>query len=297
LRFLQLGKWRQAALTVSGFIILVAAGIFLLNYTSGGGYLWQHWTHAQRLTYSWRKTLFEFWGILKTPVFFSGLCFLFIFIFRRRRFPFKASTEGFFYVLRSPELLILFYFTLSFGWAVISSGRVGANMNYYIEGSLMLAVMCGCVYAYFKRNFLQKFALAMIVLFTLGGAFQLARILRGEYSRWQAVGYYREVLEKTRQSIPAQGATCVTVAAELAVWSGCGFHFDDYSEYEHGWSPELREIFEKEVKSNRYAAIIWDDDKLQERFPNYRMVPMSQSAPEKFFPVYLYVPAGERAGR
>ena len=289
LRFLQTGKRREAILTVLAFAILTAAGIFLLNYTSGGGYIWQHWTHAQRLTFSWMQVLNEFFKTLKTPVNFFALVFLFIFIYRKRKFLFQTSREKLFGVFRSAELLILFYFSISLGWAFVSSGRVGANVNYYIESSLLLAIIGGLIYAHFKRNYLPKLALSMIVLFTLGGAFQLARILHGEYFRWQTLAYYREISERTAKFTPP-GSTCISVAAEMVVWNGCRFHFDDFSEYEHGWSPELREAFEREVKTGRYAAILWYDDALQTRFPNYRLVPMSQSAPERSFPVYLYVP-------
>jgi len=289
-RFLQLGKRREAVFTAAAFAVLAATGIFLLNYTSSGGYVWQHWTHAQRLTFSWSQTVDEFLRMLKTPVFFFALVFLFIFIYRKRKFLFQTNREKLFDALRAPELLILFYFLISLVWAFVASGRVGANVNYYIESSLLLAIIGGLIYEYFQRNSLPKPALAMIVLFTLGGTFQLVRILRGEYFRWQALGYYREVLDRTKKSIPP-GGTCVGVAVELVVWSGCRFHFDDYGEYDHGWSPELRETFESEVRTGRYAAILWYDDKLQSRFPNYRLVPMSQSPPERSFPVYLYVPA------
>jgi hypothetical protein len=288
LRFLQLGKRREAVLTFSAFAILTAAGIFLLNYTSGGGYIWQHWTHAQRLTFSWIQVLGEFLKTLKTPVYFFALIFLFIFIYRKRKFLFasRARLSG---VSRSAESLILFYFSISLGWAIVSSGRVGANVNYYIESSLLLAIIGGFIYANFKRDHLPRLALSMIVLFTLGGAFQLARILHGEYFRWQTAAYYREISERTAKFTPP-GSTCISVAAEMVVWNGCRFHFDDFSEYEHGWSPELRETFEREVKTGRYAAILWYDDSLQTRFPNYRLVPTSQNAPERSFPVYLYVP-------
>jgi 4-amino-4-deoxy-L-arabinose transferase-like glycosyltransferase len=288
-RFLQLGKRREAVRSAAAFIILTAAGIFLLNYTSSGGYLWQHWTHAQRLTFSWNQVIYEFLKLLKTPAFFFALVFLSVFIYRKRKFPFQTSREKFSDRVRSPEWLSLFYFLASLGWAVAASGRVGANVNYYIECSFLLAVFGGFVYEYFRRHAPPKLALAMIILFTLGGSFQLARILHGEYYRWQALDYYREVLDRTKKSIPP-GGTCVSVAVELVVWSGCRFHFDDYGEYDHGWSPELREAFEREVGTGRYAAILWYDDKLQSRFPNYRLVPMSQSASERSFPVYLYVP-------
>ncbi|HEX8249053.1 MAG TPA: glycosyltransferase family 39 protein [Pyrinomonadaceae bacterium] len=290
LRFLQLGKRREAVLTVLAFAALTTAGIFLLNYTSGGGYVWQHWTHAQRLTFSWYQVIDVFFKLLKTPVIFFALVFLFIFIYGKRKFLFQSRREKLFDALRSPELLILFYFLISLGWAFVSSGRVGANANYYIESSLLLAIVVGFSYSNFKRNSLPRLALAMIVLFTLGGAFQVARILHGEYFRWQTVGYYREILHQTAK-FTTPGSTCISVAAELVVWNDCRFQFDDFSEYEHGWSPELREAFEREVKTGRYAAILWYDDALQTRFPNYRLVPMSQSAPERSFPIYLYVPA------
>src|SRR5215213_1714626 len=197
LRFLQLGKKRGALWTISIFTFAVAAGIFLLNYTSDGNYLWQHWTHAQRLTFSWRQVIDVFLKILKTPVFSLALVFLLIFIFRKRKLLFQTSREKFFDVLRSPELLIFFYFPVSLVWAFAASGRVGANVNYYIESSLLLAIISGFVYEYFRRNSLPKLALAMIILFTLGGAFQLVRILHGEYFRWQALGYYREIFDRT----------------------------------------------------------------------------------------------------
>ncbi|HEX8738354.1 MAG TPA: hypothetical protein VF721_23685 [Pyrinomonadaceae bacterium] len=289
LRLVQLGKRREAVLVFSASAVLLAAGIFLLNYTSSGDYLWQHWTHARQLTFRWRQVMREFWGILKTPAFFFALVFLFIFIYRKRKFPFQTSREKLSDRLRSPEWLSLFYFLGSLGWAVLAGGRVGANVNYYIESSFLLAVFAGFIYEYFKQHAPPKLALAMIVLLTLGGAFQLARILHGEYFRWQAVGYYREIFDRTAKFTPP-GSTCVSVAAEMVVWNGCRFHFDDFSEYEHGWSPPLREAFEREVKTGRYAAILWYDDSLQSRFPNYRLVPMSQDAPERSFPIYLYVP-------
>lgn len=290
LRFLQLKKWREAILTVTAFAVLTAAGIFLLNYTSDGGYIWQHWTHAQRLTFTWEKVRNQFPVTLKMPVFSLALVFLLIFIFRKRKFLFPANRERLLGFFRSPQLLILFYFFISFGWAVVSSGRVGSNVNYYIESSLLLAIICGFVYAGFRRDALSKPALAMIVLFSLGGAFQLARLLYSEYFRWQARGYYSEILDRTGKTI-SPGDACVSVAVELVVWSGCRVQFDDFSEYENGWSPELREAFEREVKTGRYAAIVWYDDTLQTKFPNYRLVPMAQSAPQRSFPVYLYVPA------
>ena len=49
LRFWQLNKWREIGVFSAAFLILTAAGMFLLNATSDGGYWWQHFIHAQRL--------------------------------------------------------------------------------------------------------------------------------------------------------------------------------------------------------------------------------------------------------
>jgi Dolichyl-phosphate-mannose-protein mannosyltransferase len=289
LRFLQTGKWREAALIVSIFAILTAGGIYLLNYTSSGGYLWQHFTHARRLPYSFGDSVRFFIIMLKTPAFFFFGVFLVFFGYRKREIFYKFNRDKLLRVLRSPKSLILLYLAFSLGWAFLSAGRIGANVNYYTESSFVAAIVCGLIYADFKRNALPRWALAMIALFTLGGAFQQARILRGEYFRWESLSYYREMFETVGKLTPP-GSLCVSALPEFVVWNGCAFHFDDYSEYREGWSPELREIFEREIKAGNYAVIIWDNDNLQSKFPNYRLVPMSRKKPEKYFTNYLYVP-------
>lgn len=295
-RFLQLRKWREAVLTALGFTVVITTGIFLLNHTSDGGYLWQHWTHAKHLPFGWDETVRSLLQILKTPVYSLSLIFLLLIVYLERKFLAESECERWLEFLRSPKLLIFAYFLASFGWAFVSGGRVGSNVNYYIESSFLLAILLGLICDDFKRNFLLKPAVAMVVLLAAGGAFQLVRTLRGESLRWQALGYYREIFARTAEFTQRQPEErlCISVAPEMVVWNGCGFHFDDFSEYENGWSPELRETFEREVKTNRYAAILWYDDTLQSKFPNYSLVPMKEhSPPERFFPIYLYVPAGK----
>jgi hypothetical protein len=191
-------------------------------------------------------------------------------------------------VLRSPSSIILLYFLLSFGWAFLSAGRVGANLNYYLENSLVMAIVFALIYDNYKPKDLPLAASLIIVVLIFGGTFQLVRVLRGEYFRWQSLDYYREVSE-TAAKLMVPNGTCVSVYAELVVRNGCSLHFDDFGEYVSGWSPELVEIFERELKAGRYSVIIWNTDDLQTKFPNYHLVPMSRNPPERFYPAYLYV--------
>lgn len=290
LRFLQLKKWRETAIFTGGFALVLFGGIFLLNYTSDGGYVWQHFTHAQRLPYSWRHSTEIFIEMLKQPSFSLSLVCLIIFAFQNRHIFNNLSRAEAVKIARSPRVLVLFYILISLVWSVFSAGRVGGGINYYVENSFVLAIFWGLIFEDFKRQkILPKLASVMIILLTLGGAFQLTRVLRGEYFRWQSLSYYREIFETVGKVAP-EGSKCVSIYPELVVWNGCAFNFDDFEEYEGTWSPELSEIFEREIKAGNYAAIIWYNDKFSERFPNYRLVKMSQNLPEKYFPVYLYVP-------
>lgn len=286
LRFLQLKKWREAILFAASIIVLAASAMFLLNYTSSGGYFWQHFTHAQRLPYWLGNAVRVFVEMLKTPTFFFSLVFLFVFAALNRK---SLSREKLAEILRSPKFLIFLYFLISLGWTFASTGRIGGNPNYYIENSFALAAVCAVIYDYFRQSAKARWSLAMIVLLVLGGAFQQVRVLRGEYFRWQGLPYYREIFETVGKIAPPQ-SRCISTLPELVVWNGCEFYFDDFEEYDGNWSPELGEAFAREVGTGGYAAIIWYDDKFAEKFPNYRLVPMSQKIPEKYAVIYLYVP-------
>src|SRR5262249_26943066 len=67
------------------------------------------------------------------------------------------------------------------------------------------------------------------------------------------------------------------------------YHFGDWMQYVDGRSPDLTELFRRTMERNLYPAVIWSDEKLSGTFPQYRLVPMKQSPPSGFYPVYLYV--------
>lgn len=293
LRFWQIGKRRAAFFFAVSFAALVAAGIFLLDYTSSGGYTWQHFVHARRLPVMTDNLLSSFPASPKRLAFLFFLIFLAFFLGRRlsnfgsRGIASKRARTAL--MLRSPRFLIFLYFAASLAAAFASSARVGANVNYYIENSFSAAIICGLLYDWFRRANSVRLSYAIIFLLTLGGALQLAQIARGEYFRWQSVGYYREVFERTGQILAREpNAVCVSVSPEIVIRNGCALEYDDIAEYDGGWAPELKEIFETRMKSGRYAAVLWHDENLRARFPNYRLVPMRENPPSRFFPVYLY---------
>jgi len=292
LRLLQLRNWRGAFWFASSYVTLAGAGVLLLDYVSSGGYVWQHFTHARTLPYSFANSLYLAGEVLKVPtaiIFGGGLL---TFAYEGREALYKAGGGRLIKLLRSSGSLILFYLLLSFLWAFLSAGRAGANLNYYLENSMAMAICFALIHASFKRKGRPIAASLMVILMTLGGSFQLARILRGEYFRWQALNYYREV-SGTAAKLTPPNSTCVSVYPELVVRNGCQFHFDDFGEYVGGWSPGLSEIFARELRAGRYPVIIWNTNDLQAQFPNYHLVPMSQSPPERFLPVYLYVRSGD----
>lgn len=288
LRFLQLKKWREGIVFALCILILTASVMFFLNYTSAGGFFWQHFTHAETLPYGFENSIRVFGEMLKQPSFSFSIIFTAIFVIWKSGKLRQIDRAEFFKLLSSPQILILFYILVTGLFSFFSSGREGGNANYYIENSFALAIGGAFIYDAFRRETAKKWAMAFVLLIALSGIFQIFRVLRGEYFRWQSLSYYQELFETTEKFIPPNG-TCISINPELVVWNGCSFNFDDFEEYQGNWSPALRGIFEREINQGRYAVIIWYHDKLHLNFPNYRLVPMSQKPPERFYPAYLYV--------
>ena len=292
LRLWQLNKWRESFIFGAAFLVFTALGMFLLNYTSGGGYVWQHFTHARMLPFIAENGTSQVFVMLTAPTTLVFIAFLLIFGYLNRAALFPANGAKVSDLLRSPKLLIWFYLFLSFVAASVSAGREGANINYYLENSCVIAIAGGLIYHDLRRSASPKLAAALIAFFVLGGAFQLARFGRGEYFRWRAATYFREISATAAQFSPA-GSTCLSVYVELVAKNGCAFYFDDYGEYMSYWNPELRAIFEREIRAGRFAAVVWKTDDFEQTFPNYELKPMTEPVPSRIIPVYLYVRKSE----
>ncbi|PYS91238.1 MAG: hypothetical protein DMF62_02920 [Acidobacteria bacterium] len=285
LRLIQLSRWRDAIIFLGSFLGLSGLSMLLLNQTSEGGYFWQHFTHAERLPFSFEGFREQVWSLLTQPT--TVLAGLFVAICAYK-IIFSADRPKFLDRLRSPELLMLFYLCISVTWAAISVSRVGAGANYFLEAAFILSVVCALILANLVQSGRQRPAFALIAVMIFGGIFQLARVSRGEYFRWNALSYFQELSETaSRHSGP--GSACVSVYASLVIPNGCELHFDDYSEYGNTWAPELANIFEQEVKSGKYAVIIWSENDFFETVPQYRRVQTSNAVPERISPAFIYV--------
>jgi 4-amino-4-deoxy-L-arabinose transferase-like glycosyltransferase len=285
LRLLQINKRREATVFVTMFVFLVTAVVLLLNYTSNGGYIWQHFVHARTLPFDYGGLPPFLFQLIVEPT--SAIFVIALSVFIGLNLRSRGENVSIKAVV-SPRSLVYLYLLLTIAGAIISSGRVGSNLNYFLEASFVASIVGGLIYDDLRQRALHRIALGLVVVITLGGAFQLIRNGRGEYFRWRALPYYQEIYREAAK-YAVRGQACASVFAELVARNGCQLHFDDYGEYVGGWSPELTSIFRREVSSGKYAVIVWNEDDLATEFPNYRLVPMSEPLPERFFKVYLYV--------
>ncbi|MBS1795437.1 MAG: glycosyltransferase family 39 protein [Acidobacteria bacterium] len=288
LRFLQLGRRREFAAYAGGVGLLTAGVMFFLDYTSDGGYLWQHFLHARNLPFGIEILPFQFVQLLKLPTTLVFGAALLIFLVGKPDFLGRANRADLISALRRPETLVLFYFAAALAAAVMSAGRIGANINYFLEATFLMALVFGLIYHDFKRKSRPALASALVVLFILGGVVQLVRTLRGEYFRWESRPYYEEVTATAARFV-TPGSVCVSVFPEIARRAGCAYYFDDYAEYTRGWEPSLDAIFDREIKSGKFPVVIWNDPDFHEKYPEYEPVKMTRALPERFPPPYLYV--------
>lgn len=261
---------------------------FILNQTSNGGYVWQHFTHAQGLPFSFNQAFTLLITFLKIP---STLVFIAAILFaawhnRKTIYSFITKFSRQNTLLNSKKRLMIFYLVAAFSLAVVTTGRLGASTLYYVESALVGAVIFALACDWCERNGKEMYAGAFTVLLVLSSGLFLISVARGEYYRWQSVPYYLEMTESVKQLTPPN-SICISVYPEIVTKAGRGFHFDDWGEYNDGWSPELKEVFNKAISSKRYAAIIMHSDAL--KFEGYHLVRMKTPPPEKFYKAFLYV--------
>lgn len=281
-RFVQLRKYGEIIRLTLFSLIFIGSGTFLLDYTSNGGYLWQHYTYAKVLPYTVSDLFLHAATAITSPAFLFALIFLGFYLSLRRKEIFSREC------LVSKEFLLLIYLLISIVKASLMTGRVGGDVNYFIEASCLLAIYSGIVFDKWLENDWRETAAAMIFLLAVGNVYQMARLGRGELARFRTRAYYDEVFETSRRYITPQ-SVCVSVYPELVAWNGCRFDFDDFTNYSVGWSPQMRGIFDAEIKRGKYDVIIWDGENLAQEFPNYKLVPMKNPTPGDSMQIFLFV--------
>ncbi len=288
-RYWQLGRRKSALSVLAGMTLFIAIIALALNLTSNGAYFWQHFTLAGRVPHSYAMA-----GHWLLSMFKSATTWIASGLFAAALVTVKRQSDGFSRgkfkaCLKSPICLWSCYLVAALGFAFVTSARAGAYINYYLEASIVAAVVAGTAWrrlAELARW--RKFYPVLVLLILLAGAFEFSRLARAESYRWRSLPYYRELVNRLAQSTPPDGV-CISVHPELAVAAGRGFQFGDWIQYHDGRSPELRQAFTDAVNSGRYAAIVWlkpDDPAL----PGYKAVKLKTPPPDKHYPVFLLLP-------
>ena len=284
-RYWQQGKHRRALFVFLGTVLLTAGLMVLLTKTSGStGYLWQHFTYAQKLPLTYARTAKVAFDVLTAPSTWVLLLLLALFSFRFASRPFHWSW------IRDPRLLAGCYLILATLESLISSARHGSAVNYYLETALIASLVAALAWDWLDRSgYLKQWAYpALMVLIALTGAFQIVRVARGEHNRWKSLPYFKEMVTTLDRSAPP-GSLCFSIFPELVTQTGREYHFDDWMQYEDGWSPELRQILQDALKSRKYAAIISYHTDVKSPLPGYHLVEMKEPPPKDFHTVYLFL--------
>ncbi|MBP6821852.1 MAG: hypothetical protein KA368_09925 [Acidobacteria bacterium] len=289
-RFWQMGRRNPALSVLFATILLIAIIGLALNATSNGAYFWQHFTLAERVPHSYGMAGHWLLSLFKSATTWIVAGLFVAALFAGNNHTGRFSGDKFNAWLKSPVCLWSCYLVAALGFAFVTSARAGAYINYYLEVSIVAAVVAGTAWrrlAEYGRW--QKFYPALVLLILLAGAFEFSRMARAESYRWRSLPYYRELVTTLKNDTLPDGL-CISVHPELAVAAGRSFHFGDWIQYHDGRSPELRQAFANAVISGRYAAIVWlkpGDPAL----PGYKVVSMQTPLPDRHYPVYLLLPA------
>jgi hypothetical protein len=226
-------------------IFYALGGIFSISVVAylGENYIWQHFTLMQNIPWDNQRAIELIIAVILSP----GAIALF--------------------VIRPSK--ILYYLMPALSLAIYSGARGGSGLNYFLEASLLLAVLVG----------MRKSHLLLAIILIMG-SLQMIRNIRGEYFRWKDLPYYLEIKMKYLEYRGGEGFSAYTDLIPPPR------HFGDWMQYTDGRSPELKALFEREIGSKRYKAIIWytKDDPL---LTGYTLIPMESREPSR--PVYLYV--------
>ena len=307
-RYLQTGKIKQAFAVVCGIGLLGTILAAAIEQGSGGGYFWQHFTLMRRTPHSYADAIHWIGSLLKSPSTWIAAALIALAVFRRFDPSAITSWPEFKKWLRSPECLIGGYLIVALAFAFVTSARRGAYINYYLEASMVGAIAVAMAWRRLSdderydigndsslappslfslvRVRLRWLYPAMSILLLVAGVFEFSRMARAESYRWRSLPYYQEVVATLAREVPANDL-CISVHPELVLSAGRKFHFGDWIEYQDGRSSELQQIYDEAISSKRYAAIITLGTGAD--LPGYHLVPMKQTAHEKYYPVFLYI--------
>jgi hypothetical protein len=112
------------------------------------------------------------------------------------------------------------------------------------------------------------------------------RLLRGEYYRWQALPYYREI-ERTVRARTSKDEPSFSVFPEILMAASREYYFNAYVPYD-GRDPNLARVFRQTLSSGRLAAVIVHGEA---ELSGYRRFEGRLPQPERVWPLVLYLRA------
>jgi len=302
-RYLQMGRIKQSLFVLIATVGLCCLGIAALNANAEAGHLWQSFILTRKIPHSYSQSVQMLATFLKSPslwVLFIIAGFYAYDVSGRRNSDRKIQenaehaelvgrAEFSWRILRSPGLLIGLYFIAAGALAFVTSSRMGANINYYLETGIVVSIIASIVWARLsQRERLHRLLPLSVLLLTLAGLLQIARVARGEYYRWRSLPYYREIVSAMAHFTEPQSVS-ISVYPELAAAASREYHFGDWIQYVDGRSSELRRVFREAVETKNYSAIIWNEKDASDLFPEYSLAPINAPLPERYYPVYLYI--------
>jgi hypothetical protein len=278
-RYLQLTSF---LILTAGFLAFVS---FLMNQSSNGGYIWQQYVMPSTVHKNFGLALSHLLSLMTTPTIW-GAIFLAVlaWVIRGRKTADDAS-PGQDHRSTLPLRLFFAYFILSLLLSVVTSSRVGANLNYYLEFSAGLAMIVPLYLSSVANTVTPSRSYLYILIFILlSVSLQDVRIFRGEYYRWQALPYYREIVSVIEQKTDKQQPV-FSYYPELAVAADRSYYFNDFVQYD-GRAPKQHEIFQQVLKSGELGAIVTGYKDTPEGYYKY---PLSTPDPQKYYTVYLFL--------
>src|SRR5262245_51051555 len=243
------------------FVAILAA---VIEWGSGGGYFWQHFTLMRRTPHSYADALHWVGSLLKSPSTWIAAGLVALAVCRRFDLAILSSWPEFKKWLRSPECLIGGYLIVALAFGFVTSARRGAYINYYLEASMVGAIAVAMAWGRlaadeqydmgsgsdpkplsdaFYGRIRSRLILALrplrlrglyqviSILILMAGVFEFSRMARAESYRWQSLPYYQEVVATLAREVQ-ENDLCVSVHPELVLAAGRKFHFGDWIQYQ-----------------------------------------------------------------
>lgn len=231
---------------VAGGACVVAAGVLMMVLSGNGGYLFNLSSANLPLSFRWYLTNFRV--ITQSHTVFACVVIAAVALVRFRPRESKFS-----------EASILVYLLVSSGLAVVTCGRVGADVNYFYEPVAALAIVVGFELGKLKAGDygVLKTAASMFLLMALLTDVALFRLgaVRGRVLlplRKEPV--YAEMVRTLAAYVP-ENEPVATDYQDLALRINRPIYFNDMTVYGIG-SEAMQSRFQSYVNERRLAAVI-----------------------------------------